>query len=240
MIYFMKQHSEPTINMGSTKEPAKALSDTAVSYLNLLLSSIDARDWDLFTEVGIKNPKAFRSIAKILATSSEFNGMTFLHAAMRHNPPVALVADICKICPDAPSRRDCLNRTPLHVAAGVGADVEVIQYLATVAPETCTTQDEDGRTPLHFLCDIDCQLFEGEETRRDPPSYEVVRALLCASIDSAAMEDADEMSPLEYAIFSHADIRVVKLLQKAAQKTMKKEDASRKEEKKSIGVCAAA
>ena len=225
----------------SPQEPATELNDAAMSYLNLLLSSIDAKDWDLFTEAAIKNPKAFRSLAKILATTSDFNGMTFLHAAVRHNPPLHVVADITKICPDAPSRCDCLNRTPLHVAAGVGANVGVIKFLATVAPETCKIQDEDGRTPLHFACDVDCQLFEGEETRRDPPSYEVVHALLCANIMPAAMEDADEMSPLEYAIFSHADIRVVKLLQKAAQKHMKKQDASRKDtDKTSISLCAAA
>ncbi|KAK1749036.1 hypothetical protein QTG54_000975 [Skeletonema marinoi] len=52
---------------------------------------------------------------------------------------------------------------------------------------------------LHFACDVDCQLFEGEERRRDPPSYDTVHALLCANFSSAALEDADEMSPLEYA-----------------------------------------
>ena len=43
------------------------------------------------------------------------------------------------------------------------------------------------------------------------------------------MEDEDEMSPLEYAIFSDADVRVVKLLQRAAQKHMKKMHAEKKE-----------
>jgi ankyrin repeat protein len=225
--------------MGS-QETTEQLNKAAMSYLNVLLSSIEEKDWDLFGEVGIQNPKAFRALANILATSSEFHGMTFLHAAVRHNPPLNIVAGITTICPDAPSRRDCLNRTSLHVAAGVGANVDVIKYLAMAAPETCKVQDEDGRTPLHFACDVDCQLFEGEERRRDPPTYETVHALLCANFSSAAIEDADEMSPLEYAIFSHADIRVVKLLQKAAQKHMKEMSASRKENNQSISLSAAA
>ncbi len=212
-----------------SQEPDTELNTAAMSYLNLLLCSIEAKDWELFREVGIKKPQALRALADILATSSEFNGMTFLHAALRHNPPLSIVAGITKICPDTPSRRDCLNRTALHVAAGVGADVDVIKYLAMADPEACRVQDADGRTPLHFACDIDCQLFEGEERKRDPPSYEMVQTLVCANFSSAAIEDADEMSPLEYAIFSHADIRVVKLLQKAAQKHVKNLDASRKE-----------
>mmetsp|Transcript_27671 Transcript_27671/g.39606 ORF Transcript_27671/g.39606 Transcript_27671/m.39606 type:complete len:227 (+) Transcript_27671:65-745(+) len=212
-----------------SQEPATELNTAAMSYLNLLLCSIEAKDWELFREAGIKKPQAFRALADILTTSSEFNGMTFLHAALRHNPPLSIIAGITKICPDTPSRRDCLNRTALHVAAGVGANADVIKYLAMEAPETCRVQDADGRTPLHFACDVDCQLFEGEERKRDPPSYEMVHTLLRANYSSAAIEDADDMSPLEYAIFSHADMRVIKLLQKAAQKHVKSLDASRKE-----------
>ena len=37
------------------------------------------------------------------------------------------------------------------------------------------------------------------------------------------------MSPLEYAIFSDANVKVVKLLQKAAQKYMKKQHAKEKQ-----------
>lgn len=205
------------------------LNKAALSYMNLLLRAIEAKDWELFNEVGLKKSSAFRALDNILATSSEFNGMTFLHAAVRQNPPLSIVSGITKICPDAPHRRDCLNRTSLHVAAGIGASVDVIKYLAMAAPEACKIQDEDGRTPLHFACDIDCQLFEGEERRRSPPDYDLVHTLLCADYSSAAIEDADEMSPLEYAIFSHAEIRVVKLLQKAVQKHVKKLDANRKE-----------
>jgi len=57
----------------------------------------------------------------------------------------------------------------------------------------------------------------------------VVHALLSASIAPASIEDEDEMSPLEYAIFSDANIKVVKLLQKAAQKYMKKQHAKEKQ-----------
>ena len=148
--------------------------------------------------------------------------MSFLHAVCRNHPPISTVSEMIKICPDSPKARDCLNRTPLHVAAGVGASVSVIKYLAMAYPDACKVSDVDGRTPLHFACDVDCRLFEDENDKRDPPSFEVVHALLSASIAPASMEDEDEMSPIEYAIYSGADVRVVKLLQKAAQKHMKK------------------
>jgi hypothetical protein len=68
----------------------------------------------------------------------------------------------------------------------------------------------------------------------------MVHALLCANFSAAAIEDVDEMSPLEYAIFSQADIKVVKLLQKAAQNHMKKTDANRNESNQSVSLSAAA
>lgn len=214
--------------VSSTAPPR--LSANALSYLTLLLNIIESKDWSTFKEIALQHPKAFQALSNIISTASEFNGMSFLHAVVRNDPPLEVVADMIKICPDSPKARDCLNRTPLHVAAGVGNSVQVIKYLAMAYPEACKVQDEDGRTPLHFACDIDCRLFEGEAERREPPSFEVVHALLSASIAPASMEDEDEMSPLEYAIFSDADVRVVKLLQKAAQKYMKKMHAQGKQD----------
>jgi hypothetical protein len=76
---------------------------------------------------------------------------------------------------------------------------------------------------------IDCQLFEGDDgkTNRLPPSYEVVHCLLSASLSVVSLEDADGMCPLEYAICSDADVKVVKLLQKAAQKHMRDSQAKK-------------
>lgn len=208
-------------NPDASSSPTPGLSANAFNFLSLLLNVIDSEDWATFNDIALKNPKAFQALSKIISSTGQFNGMSFLHAVVRHHPPLEIVAGVVKLCPDTLYARDCLNRTPLHVAAGIGAHVSVIKLLAMSCPEACKVQDEDGRTPLHFACDVDCRLFEGEPLRRDPPSFEVVHALLSASITPASMEDDDEMSPLEYAILSDANVRVVKLLQKAAQKYMK-------------------
>ncbi|KAL9190289.1 hypothetical protein ACHAXT_007500 [Thalassiosira profunda] len=214
----------------SSSSDSPNLSANALSYLTLLLNIIDSQDWKTFHSVALQNPKAFVAMSNLISTTEEFNGMSFLHAVVRNRPPLEVVSEIIRVTPDAPRARDCLNRTPLHVAAGVGASVQVIKYLAMCYPEACKVQDEDGRTPLHFACDVDCRLFEGESERRDPPSFQVVHALLSASIAPASMEDEDEMSPIEYAIVSDADVRVVKLLQKAAQKYLKKQSKAASQE----------
>lgn len=198
------------------------ITGNALAYLTLLLNMIESRDWVSFNALGLQNPKAFQCLSSLISSTEEFNGMTFLHAVARNRPPVEVVVKMITICPESPRARDCLNRTPLHVAAGTSASVEVIKCLTIAFPQACKIQDEDGRTPLHFACDVDCRLFEGEPVRRESPSFAIVHALLSGSIVPASMEDEDEMSPLEYAITSDAEVRVVKMLQKAAQKYMKK------------------
>ncbi|KAL3787854.1 hypothetical protein HJC23_000396 [Cyclotella cryptica] len=201
---------------------AADLNERTLSYLTLILNTIESKDWKSLYQIGLSKPSTFKALARIISTTDEFNGMTFLHAVVRHDPPLCIVTEIMKICPGDVRARDCLNRTPLHVACGVGANVKTIRCLAAAFPQACNIQDEDGRTPLHFYCDIECQLFEGDDGKmREPPSYEAVYCLLSASIASVGLEDADGMSPLEYAICSDANAKVVKLLQKAAQKHLR-------------------
>jgi len=206
----------------------QTLSGNALSYLTLLLNVIEQRDWATFSTLALQHQKALRTLSYLVVSSEEFNGMTFLHAVVRQHPPLTVVDELVRILPDLPSRVDVLNRTALHVACGVGASVQIIKYLVIAYPPACKIQDHDGRTPLHFCCDVDCRLFEGDSLRRDPPSFPVVHALLSGSISAASMEDEDEMSPLEYAITSDAEVKVVKLLQKAAQKHMKQVAAEKK------------
>jgi len=73
------------------------------------------------------------------------------------------------------------------------------------------------------LCTSHVTLFEGDQTERAPPTIDVVRALLSGSWRSVLVEDEDEMSPIEYAIVSDANIKVVKLLQKTSMTLRRKE-----------------
>ena len=87
-------------------------------------------------------------------------------------------------------------------------------------------QDSDGRAPLHMACDSSTELFEESAYTRGKPCHRTIAILLKASLESATLEDEDGMSPIEYALFSEADLDTVRLVQKAACKFMKKRSSS--------------
>ena len=149
--------------------------------------------------------------------------MTLLHAIVRCNPPLAVVAKMIDICPDLLAAKDSLGRSPLHVAAGSSAEPRLVKLIAHTYPASCDARDEDGKTPLHFACDSSCELFEGDSTKQAlerEVCHDTIRALLSESLLSATIEDNDEMNALEYAIMSDAELRTIKLLQKTTSKTM--------------------
>eukprot|EP00984_Skeletonema_dohrnii_P038611 scaffold42072_cov161-Skeletonema_dohrnii-CCMP3373.AAC.1 len=196
------------------------IDESLLKKIAMLLGVIGSKRWAVFQQIALSNPQIFHLVSDILIQcKDQFNGMTLLHACCRHQPPVEIIAQMIRLRPELVSAQDCLGRTPLHIAAGCGAHPYVIKTLAHADPSTCTVQDEDMRTPLHLACDRHCNLFEDcEDSNGREPCYDAVRALLSESLDAAVLEDEDEMNPVEYAIMSDADLKLVKLLQKATQK----------------------
>ena len=148
----------------------------------------------------------------------KLNGMTLLHAIVKYDPPLEVVARMIEFCPDMPAATDCLRRTPLHVAAGSRASASLIELLAHAHPAACDAQDEERKTPLHFACDSSCVLFESDfhesgSNPRQPPNHEAVAVLLSYSVHAVTLEDDEDMTPLEHAIQSDASMETVKLLQ---------------------------
>ncbi len=197
-----------------------------------LLDSIHRQDWQTFRSAVLSNPAYFKAVTKTIASCPELNGMTLLHAVARHNPPLDIVAKMISTCPKLPAARDCLNRTPLHVAAGSGASSKLIKLIAYACPASCEAQDEDGKTPLHYACDTSCELFEedfvSKQQSRTPRQvcHDSIKALLSESLHAATIEDVDEMNPLEYAIMSDAHLNTVKMLQKASCKSFQSSSRS--------------
>ena len=191
-----------------------------------ILALLALQDWETFRSTVLSNPDSFRNIASAMSACSQLNGMTILHTTVRFNPPLDIVAQIIKLCPVMPAAKDCLNRTPLHVAAGSKASASLLKLLADAFPAACDVQDEEGKTPLHFACDSSCVLFEDDDdddenvTSKQPPNHESVAALLSYSIHAATLEDDEEMNPLEHAIMSNASFKTVRLLQNETIKAM--------------------
>lgn len=198
------------------------LADSIMNYVSFLLSLIESQDWDQFEDVALSNTKTFKLVSRSISECKEFNGMTLLHACARFNAPINILKQMIELYPLALEGEDCVGRTPLHVASGSGASPWVLKLLVTHYPQACTIQDEDGRTPLHLACDTSCELFEDDCTPRDPPSLDTIKVLLTGSLSAVTLEDLDEMNAVEYAIISDASMDVVRLLQKASQRVMKK------------------
>ena len=185
--------------------------------VNDIINLLKSQQYGTFLVRYLSSAKTFRAIVKCISTSTQYGGMTILHAAVRYEPPLAIVAKMINVCPELPAARDCLGRTPLHVAAGSKVSPLLIRLIAHAYPAACYTVDEDGKTPLHLACDSSCELFEddGEDnpTPLMPPNHNSIQALLSESLKAVTIEDFDEINPIEYAIMSNASLKTVKLLQ---------------------------
>ena len=185
------------------------------------------QDWDTLRSTVLSDPALFRNICSAIAACSELKGMTLLHAALRFNPPLDIVAQMIRICPYLTAVTDCLKRTPLHVAAGCKASASLIKLIARAYPAACVVQDEEGKTPLHLACDSSCVLFEDQNddddendastSNQESPNHKSIVALLSISLHATTLEDEEEMSPLEHAIMSNASLKTVNLLQAATR-----------------------
>lgn len=78
------------------------------------------------------------------------SGLTALHFACRHNPPLEVVEVLLSIAGDTSRWPDAFGWLPIHYACASGSDSAVIQALVESYPESKTATDHRGRTPLHF------------------------------------------------------------------------------------------
>ena len=167
------------------------------------------------------------SFPSLVETKWNCSDFSLLHCLVSYDPPIQIVLAILKIFPDQLSACDCFVRTPLHVAshiaAGSNVSADLVYFLTKVHPHTCKIQDKDGKTPLLLACDT-----SGCDESTQPcmvPSFDVVRALLTQELDAVHLEDNMERRALEFAIISDTPLRVVQLLQLAAQsKYLKQKD----------------
>ena len=203
------------------------LSTDMIHAIAILLELIERQDWMAFRSVALLNPAYFQAITRAISSCSEFNGgMTLLHAVARCNPPLDVVAKMIEIVPEQLAAKDCLGRTALHVAAASAAAPKVIKLIAHACPTSCDATDVDGKTPLHFACDITCELFEGDSpVLPRKVCHDTICALLSESLHASTVEDIDEMNALEYAIMSDAELKTVKMLQKASTKSFESESS---------------
>ena len=227
-------HSSRSKGSQTSRKQGDGASDGVKAYIKLILHYIEDKNWDAFEKLAMSSAQTFRSTSRRISETDELNGMSLLHCCAFYDPPLKLLEKMIKIKPSSLSEQDVLGRTPLHIAVGSGASEDSISLLVASYPRACGCQDIDGRTPLHFACDSSSRLFEDDDpVRRTPPSYNLVRTLLSGCWDSAALEDNEGMNAIEYALVSEADMKTIRLLQKATQRQVLRE---KKEETRRVHV----
>lgn len=112
----------------------------------------------------------------------DYSGQNALHHMCRFQPPIDVITHVIDICSRLPLGLDCLERMPLHVAAGWGSHPEVIvklleasqHHLASMQSSSDSKRDDSsnfpellglclqrvagkpdmhGKTPLHFAAE---------------------------------------------------------------------------------------
>jgi ankyrin repeat protein len=120
--------------------------------------------------------------------------MTPLHLACQYEADFDTVAHLTSRCPGAAKLVDKDGMTPLHWAASVEEPaLNVVEDLTEVYADACLVRDKSGTTPL--LCAI--------QVRADAP---VIRDIIAAQPDCAALTDAQGHTPLYRAILMMAEI----------------------------------
>ena len=75
------------------------------------------------------------------------SGLTALHFAARHDPPLDVIDVLLSIAQDTVQWPDSFGWLPIHYACASGSDTEIIKALADAYPDSKTTVDRRGRTP---------------------------------------------------------------------------------------------
>jgi hypothetical protein len=120
---------------------AKAPKDTPESHIEAEESWHPVREW-----LSSRNAIEVRAAAEQRGES----GLTALHFACRHVPPLDVIDVLLSIAADTVRWPDSFGWLPIHYLCASGSSAEVIKALADAYPESKTAVDRRGRTPLHF------------------------------------------------------------------------------------------
>ncbi|EJK45984.1 hypothetical protein THAOC_35372 [Thalassiosira oceanica] len=191
----------PKQTQGQPKMPdqSNSLTSDEVNYLAIILEIVETRNWYALAYALKNHTLLFAAFARLLARTDELNGMTILHAVLRHDPPAEIVKALLDLVPEQAAHSDCLGRLPLHVAAGCRCSPRAVRLLVDRHPDACLARDADGKTPLILACNAGCELFEGDAgggRAKSPPSLDVVRTLVSGKIKYEAPTSIIAPAPL--------------------------------------------
>ncbi len=141
-----------------------------------------------------------------------------VHFICRFQAPLYIVQLFEDAYPESFAAFDAMGRYPVHIACAWGSSPDTIKFLIDSYPHAARVQDFHGKCAIHHLC----RSFR--ENYQDTSSIlfndiimDLVESLYTVAPMSFNVEDDDEKNPIEYALCSDFDIKVIKAMQRACR-----------------------
>lgn len=146
---------------------------------NKLFHYIQAGDWELAMDRLNRKPTDIQE------------RYLFLHEALKHNPPLAVVEALHRARPDAVYHQEHKHqRMALHVACACGLSLQIVKYLHQQFKDATKHASSGGMLPLHLACaSSDCD-------------YSVLTYLLAAYPQAIEERDGKGLTAVDYATSS--------------------------------------
>jgi len=140
-----------------------------------------------------------------------------VHFAARFQAPLRIISLLSGLYPHSLTSTDMAGRYPIHVAAKWGATPDVIRFLVDAGPSVVGCPDGSGKTPMHYVGESYIAHYNSCLYDRSEAMMNVVRLLKTSAPASVNLEDGEGMNAIEYALDSDADIRVIRVMQRACR-----------------------
>ena len=215
---FFRNKIADSFGIGQNAAKRSVINDTTLHRL------ISEQDWDAAERLLDRATKKSRNSARHVVKDK-----LILHFACQFDPPLQIVTKLFRVIPSSHAV-DSRSRYPLHIAVASGCDPDVIKFLIQTNPAAAGAQDQSGRTPMHYagksFADNYAHFhFDSPIDHVDEVCHIallVVELLAKTAIQTVNVEDKEGMNPIEYALLSTTNLKVIRLMQRASRRDWKK------------------
>ena len=140
-----------------------------------------------------------------------------VHFSLRYRAPLHIVKLLALRYPKCLTRPDCTGKFAIHVACKYGSLPTVVEYLVSENKHAAGVQDPTGKTPIHYLAEYYASNYESPSHLVNENMCQIIRVLREGAPESFNIEDNEEMNAIEYGIENDLDLRIIKMMQRAAR-----------------------
>lgn len=144
-----------------------------------------------------------------------------VHFSLRYRAPLHIVKLLALRFPLCLTRPDCTGKFAIHVACKYGSLPTVVEYLVSENKHAASVQDPTGKTPIHYLAEYYASNYESPSHLVNENMMQIIRVLREVAPESFNIEDNEEMNAIEYGIENDLDLRVIKMMQRAARDNLR-------------------